>query len=55
MSVFAIHDDLLEQTARIAPLIREGDSYVDLPGQSVDAFSEDLDVMIDLLNQHLPR
>ncbi|MFO1464945.1 MAG: alpha/beta hydrolase family protein [Steroidobacteraceae bacterium] len=55
MCVLAIHDDLLEQTARITPLIKEGDSYVDLPGQSVDAFSEGLDVMIDLLNQHLPR
>ena len=54
LTVFSPHDDLLEQTARVEKLIEGHGTYVDLPGQSIDALQEDLDVMIELVNRHLP-
>ena len=54
LTVFAPHDDLLEQTARVQELIHGRGTYVDLPGQSVDALREDLDFMIELINRHFP-
>jgi pimeloyl-ACP methyl ester carboxylesterase len=54
LTVFAPHDDLLEQTVRARELIEGHGTYVDLPGQSVGVLHEDLDVMIELLNRHLP-
>jgi len=55
MTVFAPRDELFEQTARLASLIKDGDAYVDLPAESFDVFHRDLDFMIELVNQHLPR
>ena len=36
-------------------IVKDGDAYVDLPAQSFDVFHRDLDFMIELVNQHLPR
>jgi pimeloyl-ACP methyl ester carboxylesterase len=54
LTVFAPHDDLLEQTSRAQELIEGHGTYVDLPGQSVDALQEKVDLMIELINRHLP-
>jgi pimeloyl-ACP methyl ester carboxylesterase len=52
--VFAPHDEIIEQTARVKPLLRADDTYVDLPDVGMDAFSAGIERMIALLNRHLP-
>jgi pimeloyl-ACP methyl ester carboxylesterase len=52
--VFAPHDEIIEQTARIRPLLRPDATYVDLPDVGMDAFSAGIDRMVTLLNRHLP-
>jgi pimeloyl-ACP methyl ester carboxylesterase len=52
--VFAPHDEIIEQTARVKPLLRPDATYVDLPDVGMDAFSAGIDRMVALLNRHLP-
>ena len=52
--VFAPHDEIIEQTARVKPLLRADASYVDLPDVRMDAFSAGIDRMVALLARHLP-
>jgi hypothetical protein len=52
--VFAPHDEIIEQTARIKPLLRADAAYVDVPEVGMDAFSTGIDRMVALLNRHLP-
>jgi pimeloyl-ACP methyl ester carboxylesterase len=52
--VFAPHDEIIEQTARVKPLLRPDATYVDLPDIGMDAFSQGLDRMTALLNRYLP-
>jgi pimeloyl-ACP methyl ester carboxylesterase len=52
--VFAPHDEIIEQTARVKPLLRPDATYVDLPDVGMDAFSAGIDRMVTLLNRHLP-
>jgi pimeloyl-ACP methyl ester carboxylesterase len=52
--VFAPHDEIIEQTARIKPMLRADATYVDLPDIGMDAFSAALDRMVTLLNRHMP-
>ena len=54
MIVFAPHDEIIEQTARVRPLLRPDATYVDLPDVGMDAFSAANDRMVALLNRHLP-
>jgi pimeloyl-ACP methyl ester carboxylesterase len=52
--VFAPHDEIIEQTARVKPLLRADAAYVDVPEVGMDAFSAGIDRMVALLNRHLP-
>jgi pimeloyl-ACP methyl ester carboxylesterase len=52
--VFAPHDEIIEQTQRVKPLLRPDTTYVDLPDVGMDAFSAAIDRMVTLLNRHLP-
>ncbi len=52
--VLAPHDEIIEQTARVKPLLRPDATYVDIPDVGMDAFSLGLDRMVTLLNRHLP-
>jgi pimeloyl-ACP methyl ester carboxylesterase len=54
MTVFAPHDDIIEQTRRVKPLLKATAEYVDLPDLGVDLFHRALDRMVTLLNRHLP-
>src|SRR5277367_3095970 len=54
LTVFAPHDDLIEQTSRIKPLLKADTSYVDLPELGQDPFHVAVDRMATLVNRHLP-
>src|ERR1700679_4089729 len=54
LTVFAPHDDIIEQTLRVKPLLKAGATYVDLPELSHDPFLVALDRMVALVNRHLP-
>jgi pimeloyl-ACP methyl ester carboxylesterase len=41
--VLAPHDEIIEQTARVRPLLRPDATYVDLPDVGMDAFSAAID------------
>ncbi len=54
LTVLAPHDDILEQTRRVVPLMRPEAAYVELPEVGLDPFHVSLDRMVELLNRHLP-
>ena len=54
LTVFAPHDDIIEQTQRVQPLLKPGATYVDLPELTQDPFQASLDRMLTLINRHLP-
>ena len=54
LTVFALHDDILEQTQRVKPLLKGDAHYVDLPDLKFDVFSTSVDRMVTLINRHLP-
>jgi pimeloyl-ACP methyl ester carboxylesterase len=54
LTVFAPHDDIIEQTLRVKPLLKSSAHYVDLPDLGQDPFHVALDRMIALVNRHLP-
>jgi hypothetical protein len=54
LTVFAPHDDIIEQTSRIKPLLKSDASYVDLPELGQDPFHVAVDRMVTLVNRHLP-
>jgi pimeloyl-ACP methyl ester carboxylesterase len=54
LTVFAPHDDIIEQTQRVKPLLKADATYVDLPELSQDPFLVSLDRMVTLVNRHLP-
>ncbi len=54
LTVFAPHDDIIEQTQRVKPLIKPSATYVDLPELSHDPFHSSVDRMVTLVNRHLP-
>jgi hypothetical protein len=54
MTVFAPHDDIIEQTRRVKPLLQATADYVDLPDLGVDLFHRALDRMVTLIDRHLP-
>jgi pimeloyl-ACP methyl ester carboxylesterase len=54
LTVFAPHDDNIEQTSRIKPLLKSDASYVDLPELGQDPFHVAVDRMVTLVNRHLP-
>ena len=54
LTVFAPHDELIEQTQRVKPMLKADALYVDLPDLSVDLFHSATDRMAELVNRHLP-
>jgi pimeloyl-ACP methyl ester carboxylesterase len=54
LTVFAPHDDIIEQTSRVKPFLRTGATYVDLPDLGQDPFRAAVDRMVALVNRHLP-
>ena len=54
LTVFAPHDDIIEQTLRVKPLLKSTANYVDLPELGHDPFHRALDRMVTLVNRHLP-
>ena len=54
LTVFAPHDDIIEQTQRVKPLLKSTAAYIDLPDLGLDLFHRALDRMVILLNRHLP-
>ncbi len=54
LTVFAPHDDIIEQTSRVKPLLKAGASYVDLPELGQDPFHVAVERMVTLVNRHLP-
>jgi pimeloyl-ACP methyl ester carboxylesterase len=54
LTVFAPHDDIIEQTVRVKPLLKPSATYVDLPDLGLDLFHAATDRMAALLNRHLP-
>jgi pimeloyl-ACP methyl ester carboxylesterase len=52
--VFAPHDEIIEQTARVKPLLRPDATYVDMPDVGMDAFTSGIERMVAMLNRHLP-
>ncbi len=51
--MFAPHDDIIEPTERVKPLLKGTASYVDLPELSHDPFHVAVDRMVTLVNRHL--
>jgi pimeloyl-ACP methyl ester carboxylesterase len=54
LTVIAPHDDIIEQTLRVKPLLKTGANFVDLPEFGQDPFNVALDRMVALVNRHLP-
>jgi pimeloyl-ACP methyl ester carboxylesterase len=54
LTVFAPHDDIVEQTERVKPLLKPGANFVDLPEFGQDPFNVALDRIVALVNRHLP-
>jgi pimeloyl-ACP methyl ester carboxylesterase len=54
LTVLAPHDDLIEQTRRVKPILKAEDSYVDLPDLNVDLFHLSAERMAELVDRHLP-
>jgi len=54
LTVFAPHDDIIEQTQRVKPLLKSTAVYVDLPDLGQDLFHRALGRMAALLDRHLP-
>ena len=54
MTVFAPHDDIIEQTQRVKPLLKANATYVDLPDFGLDLFHAATERMVALVNRHLP-
>jgi pimeloyl-ACP methyl ester carboxylesterase len=54
LTVFAPHDDILEQTQRVKPMLKGNGVYVDLPEIGQDPFHDSLDRMLELTMRYLP-
>jgi pimeloyl-ACP methyl ester carboxylesterase len=54
LSVFAPHDDIIQQTQRVKSMLRADAPYIDLPDLGLDLFHVATDRMAELINRHLP-
>jgi hypothetical protein len=54
LTVLAPHDDIIEQTLRVKPLLKANATYVDLPDLGLDLFHAATDRMVTLVNRHAP-
>jgi len=53
-TVFAPHDDIIEQTQRVKSMLKADAAYIDLPDLGLDLFHVATDRMAALINRHLP-
>ncbi|HEX3846376.1 MAG TPA: alpha/beta fold hydrolase [Steroidobacteraceae bacterium] len=53
LTVFAPHDEIIEQTQRVRPLLKSDATYMDLPEMGQDVFHASLDRMAVLINRQL--
>jgi pimeloyl-ACP methyl ester carboxylesterase len=54
LTVFAPHDDIIDQTLRVKPMLKGSANYVDLPELGQDPFQVAVDRMVTLVHRHLP-
>jgi pimeloyl-ACP methyl ester carboxylesterase len=54
LTVFAPHDEMIDQTLRVKPLLKADSTYVDLAAVKQDAFHVAADRMAELVNRYLP-
>jgi pimeloyl-ACP methyl ester carboxylesterase len=54
LTVFAPHDEILQQTQRVKPMLKADGAYLDLPELGVDVFHAAPDRMTELINRYLP-
>jgi pimeloyl-ACP methyl ester carboxylesterase len=54
LTVLAPHDEIIEQTQRVKPMLKSEASYVDLPDLGVDAIHVAAERMAALVARHLP-
>jgi pimeloyl-ACP methyl ester carboxylesterase len=54
LTVFAPHDDIIEQTQRVKGMLKADSVYVDLPDLGVDLFHVAAERMADLIQRYLP-
>ena len=54
LTIFAPHDDILQQTLRVKALLKPEAHFVDLPELGQDPFQVAVDRMVTLVNRHLP-
>ena len=52
LTVFAPHDDILEQTQRVRPMLKADAAYLDLPDLGIDLFHTETDRMAELINRY---
>jgi|SRR5579883_86554 len=52
--VLAPHDDIAEQTARVCPLLRREDLYLELPDIGPDPVQTATDRLIEIIHRHAP-
>jgi hypothetical protein len=50
--VLAPHDEIIEQTVRVKPMLKGSGVYVDLPELGQDPFHKNLDRMIELVERY---
>ena len=55
LTVLAPHDDILDQTLRVKPMLKGNGVYVDLPELGHDPFHKDMERMVELVNKYLPE
>jgi pimeloyl-ACP methyl ester carboxylesterase len=53
LTVLAPHDDIIEQTQRVKPLLKPDGAYLDLPDLGVDPFRVVPERMAELVNRYL--
>jgi pimeloyl-ACP methyl ester carboxylesterase len=54
LTVFAPHDDMVEQTQRVKPLLKADGAYLELPDLGIDLFHTATDRMAELVNRYMP-
>lgn len=54
VTVLAPHDDIVEQTHRVKPMLKADGTFLELPDLGLDPFHGATDRMVELINRHLP-
>jgi pimeloyl-ACP methyl ester carboxylesterase len=54
LTVLAPHDDILEQTQRVRPMLKADGAYLDAPELGIDLLHTGADRMAELINRYLP-